>query len=98
MLQSVGVVHRTRLEYVYQGDDQVTPEVLLMLLEQVATRTVDGWKAKVEDDDSFEINFPEAVPIYLEFWKKQVRRFSGLVERYRQVLVAQENGSGRMEH
>lgn len=99
MLQSVGVVHRKRLEYVYQGDDQVTPEVLLMLLQQVATRTSVGWKAKVEDDDTFENNFPEAVPIYLEFWKRQVRRFSGLVERYRQVLTAaQENGSSRMEH
>jgi hypothetical protein len=85
MLQSVGVVHRARLEYAYEGDDQVTPEVLLMLLQQVATLTSEGWRAKVEDDVNFEINFPQAAPIHLAFWKKQVRRFSGMVERYRLV-------------
>jgi len=91
MLQSVGVVHRPRLEYTYQGDDQVTPEVLLMLLEQVATRTTSGWKPKIDDDLVFESNFPDAVSVHLAFWKKQVRRFSGMVERYRNIPPEHDN-------
>lgn len=90
LFQSVGVIHRLRLEHVYKGDDEVTSEILLMLLEQVGTRAAAGWNCKVDDDNSFDEKFPGAASIHLDFWKKQVRRFSGLVERYQEGL--QQNG------
>lgn len=83
LLQCLGVVHRARLHYAYDGDDQVTPEVIVMLLEQVARKTDEGWKLKVDDDVTFERKYPTYVPLHLEFWKKQVRRFGPLLERYR---------------
>lgn len=84
LLQTLEVVHRSRLEHVYKGDDVVTPEVIIMLLQQVAKKTGQGWKLKVDDDESFAKSFPSAVPIYLDFWGSQVRRFGPLLERYRQ--------------
>ncbi len=85
LLQSLSVVHRARLDHVYDGDDQVTPEVILMLLEQVGKKTDEGWKLKVDDDETFESKYSSYVPLHLEFWRKQVRRFGPLLERYRQM-------------
>lgn len=85
LFQSLGVVHRSRLLHVYAGDDHVTPEVILMLLEQVGKKTNEGWKLKVDDDKSFQEKYPRYVPLHLEFWRKQVRRFGPLLERYRQA-------------
>lgn len=85
LFQTVEVVHRPRLEHVYHGDTQVTSEVLLMLLEQVGTRTKEGWKLKVDDDLTMPDRYPDVVALHLEYWTKQVRRFGPLFDRYRQM-------------
>jgi hypothetical protein len=90
LLQTLEVVHRTRLEYVYEGDDDVNSEVILMLLNDVGKKTKQGWTMKIEDGVEFVAKYPEAILEHLKFWGNQVRRFSPLLERYRAdpVLVA----------
>jgi DNA-directed RNA polymerase-3 subunit RPC5 len=91
LLQTIEVVHRTRLEYVYKGDDDVNSEVILMLLNEVGKITAEGWTMKIEDGVEFVEKYPEAVTEHLQFWGNQVRRFSPLLERYRvdPVLIAE---------
>jgi DNA-directed RNA polymerase-3 subunit RPC5 len=84
LFQTMEVVHRSRLEHVYEGDDQVNSEAILLLLEQIGKKTNEGWKLKVDDDASFAENYPMAIPIHLDFWRNQVRRFGPLLERYGQ--------------
>jgi DNA-directed RNA polymerase-3 subunit RPC5 len=84
LLQTIEVVHRLRLEQVYEDDDEVTTEIILMLLKQVGRSTPDGWKLRVEDDLSFGINHPNAVVVHLSFWTSQLRRFQPLLDLYRQ--------------
>mmetsp|Transcript_39152 Transcript_39152/g.94652 ORF Transcript_39152/g.94652 Transcript_39152/m.94652 type:complete len:404 (+) Transcript_39152:63-1274(+) len=84
LFQTIEVVHRRRLEQVYEDDDEVSPEIILMLLEQVGRSTPDGWKLRVEDDPSFGINHPDAVVVHLNFWTSQLRRFQPLLDLYRQ--------------
>lgn len=82
LLQSTGVVHRSRLNHVYKNDKEVTTEAILMLLQQVATKTSEGWKLKVDDDPSILQVAPSAVKELMEYWNTQVRRFKPLLERY----------------
>ncbi|KAL3938659.1 MAG: hypothetical protein SGBAC_006471 [Bacillariaceae sp.] len=84
LFQTIEVVHRRRLEQVYEDDDEVTPEILLMLLKQVGRSTQDGWKLRVEDDPSFGTDHPDAVVVHLNFWTSQLRRFQPLLDLYRQ--------------
>lgn len=83
LLQTLEVVHRTRLEYVYEGDDDVNAEVILMLLNQVGKKGEEGWTMKIEDGVEFVAQYPEAIMEHLKFWANQVRRFSPLLGRYR---------------
>jgi DNA-directed RNA polymerase-3 subunit RPC5 len=94
LFQSLGVVHRARVEHVYHGDDQVTSEVIFMLLEQVGITSEVGWKLKVDDDPTLETKYPGIAQLHLEFWRKQVRRFEPLFERYRQLPQENENENG----
>jgi len=55
------------------------------LLEQVGTRTKEGWKLKVDDDLTMPDRYPDVVALHLEYWTKQVRRFGPLFDRYRQM-------------
>jgi RPC5 protein len=102
ILQTMGVVYRSRLEAMYnqQDDDddeedetstgslgRVSSEALLMLLEQVAQKTQDGWKLKVDDDVSFAERFPETVLMHLKFWGDEVRRCGALLDRYRSADI-----------
>jgi DNA-directed RNA polymerase-3 subunit RPC5 len=84
LLQTMEVVYRSRLEHVFEGDDDVNSEALLMLLQQVGTRTQDGWRLKVADDVNLAEQYPTIVLTHLQFWGNQVRRFGPLLERYRQ--------------
>jgi DNA-directed RNA polymerase-3 subunit RPC5 len=84
LMQAMEVVYRSRLEHVFEGDEIVNSETLLMLLEQVGTRTQDGWRLKVEDDLNLAKQHPSVVLVHLQFWSNQVRRFGPLLERYRQ--------------
>ncbi|CAJ1953628.1 unnamed protein product [Cylindrotheca closterium] len=84
LFQTIEVVHRLRLEQVYEDDDEVTSEIILMLLKQVGRSTPEGWKLRVEDDPSFGINHPTAVVVHLSFWTSQLRRFQPLLDLYRQ--------------
>ena len=90
LFHTLEVVYRARLEHVYYGDNQVTTEVILMLLEQLGTRTSEGWKLKVDDDPTFPAKYPAVAGLHLEYWQKQVRRFGPLFERYGQE--PQQNG------
>jgi DNA-directed RNA polymerase-3 subunit RPC5 len=82
LLQAMGVVHRSRLNHVYKNDKEVTQEAILMLLEQVAKLTNEGWKLKVDDDESVFGTSPLAVQELVKVWATQVRRFKPLLERY----------------
>eukprot|EP00934_Nitzschia_sp_Nitz4_P009412 Nitzschia sp. Nitz4//scaffold11_size288233//157476//158867//NITZ4_000777-RA/size288233-processed-gene-0.181-mRNA-1//1//CDS//3329534083//9402//frame0 len=93
LLQTLGVVYRKRLEHVYEGDDRVTSEAILMLLEQVAQRTTQGWKLKVDDDESFPTRFPAIVSVHGEYWRRQVRRYGPLLEKYREQVTLSNNDS-----
>ena len=87
LLQTMEVVHRSRLDYVYNGDAEVTEEVILMLLEQVAQKSPMGWKLKVDDDINFAKKYPDTMLTYLQFWASQLRRFGPLLERYRADIL-----------
>jgi hypothetical protein len=100
ILQTMGVVYRSRLEAMYkqQNEDEddetstgslghVSSEALLMLLEQVAQKTQDGWKLKVDDDVSFAERFPETVLMHLKFWGDEVQRCGALLDRYRSADI-----------
>ena len=94
LLQSLGVVHRARLEHVYFGDKQVTAEVIFMLLQQIGARGSEGgWKLKVDDDSSLPTKHPGVVQLHLDFWRKQVRRFEPLFECYRQMPHDNDNSN-----
>lgn len=84
LFQTIEVLHRSRLEHVYDGDEEVTPEVILMLLQQVGTKTPRGWQLKVEDDPSFAEKYKAIFMVHLNFWSKLSRRFRPLLDRYRQ--------------
>lgn len=84
LFQTIENVHRSRLEHIYDGDDQVNPETLLMLLQQVGRKTSEGWNLKVEDDPTFADKYPETLLIHLNFWSGQLRRFQPLLDLYRQ--------------
>ena len=96
LLQSIGVVHRNRLEQVYglsndeNGEEidesrheaHVNSESLLVILNQVARKTHDGWVLKVEDDTELLANFPENTAIHMQYWGRQMLRFRDYIERY----------------
>eukprot|EP00980_Cylindrotheca_fusiformis_P008321 scaffold1739_cov109-Cylindrotheca_fusiformis.AAC.13 len=84
LFQTIEYVHRSRLELVYNGDDQVNPEALLMVLKQVGRKTSKGWKLKVEDDPTFAEKYPDTLLAHLTFWSSQLRRFQPLLDLYRQ--------------
>lgn len=84
LFQTIEVLHRSRLEHVYDGDEEVTPEVILMLLQQVGTKTPRGWQLKVEDDPSFAEKYKAIFMVHINFWSKLSRRFRPLLDRYRQ--------------
>ena len=86
LLQTIGVVHRSRLNHVYEDDSEVTPEAILMLLEQVAKKTNEGWKLKVDDDESVLERAPLVVQKLMQFWGTQLRRFQPLLDRYREDM------------
>lgn len=84
LFQTIELVHRSRLEHVYDGDDQVNPETLIMLLEQVGTKTPEGWKLRVDDDPSFAEKYQETSLVHLNYWARQLRRYQPLLDLYRQ--------------
>ena len=81
LFQTIEVLHRSRLEHVYDGDEEVTPEVILMLLQQVGTKTPRGWQLKVEDDPSFAEKYKAIFMVHINFWSKLSRRFRPLLDR-----------------
>lgn len=84
LFQTIEVVHRARLESVYKGDNEVNPDVILMLLNQVGKKTREGWKLKLEDDTTFAAKYQDALVVNLNFWASQLRRFQPLLDLYRQ--------------
>jgi DNA-directed RNA polymerase-3 subunit RPC5 len=82
LFQAMDMVYRSRLDQVYEGNEEVTLESIKMLLRQVGQKTSGGWKLKVEDDIDFAQAHPETVLKHLEFWGKQVARFGPLLQRY----------------
>ena len=85
LMQLFENVHRNRLELVYQDDDTVNAEAILLILQQVATRTEHGWKSKVDDGIAFVERNPEVASAHMEFWSTQARRFGPMVELYQSV-------------
>lgn len=88
LLQRMGHVERVRLEHVFREMESVTSEAIQMLLEQVASRGVNGWQPKVEDNLEFYDFFPEQSQLHSQYWERQETRFSDLLQLYNQVEVS----------
>ena len=100
LFQSMKVVHRERLEHVYEShningthttngnrgrdDNSVTPAVIGMLLEELGKKTDDGWVLKVDDDETFGEEYPEALVVHVQYWARQMELFRPLLQRYRE--------------
>lgn len=82
LLQTFGSVHRARLEKVYEENNQVSNETILMILLQVGKKTENGWKLKVDEDPTFRRKYPDAIPVHVKYWAEQMQRFEPLFERY----------------
>ena len=85
LLHTVGFVSRGRLDHAFkngQGDER-NSDAVHVILEQVAQKTPDGWKLKVEDDTNFVDRHPDSLRPFLQFWGDQAHRFGPLLERYR---------------
>lgn len=82
LIQTFGSVQRFRLDHAYWGDTVVTPEVVHMLLQQVAEKRLNGWISKLGDNVGFYQSFPEQTQIHLQYWERQASRFASLVEKY----------------
>jgi DNA-directed RNA polymerase-3 subunit RPC5 len=54
---------------------RLSSERLLLILEQLAIKTPDGWVLKLPDDVAFMEQFPEQVAMHEKYWKKQESRF-----------------------
>jgi DNA-directed RNA polymerase III subunit RPC5 len=74
---------------VYDDDDaspfyheSLTSETILMLLDQVAKITPDGWVLRGQDDSNFLHRFPENTNLHVEYWGRQMVRFQEYLQRY----------------
>jgi hypothetical protein len=82
LLQQTGHVERVRLERLFGESEEVTSEALQVLLEQVATRGLNGWQPKLEDNlDLYEL-FPEQTQLHSQYWERQETRFAPLLRMY----------------
>lgn len=100
LLQSTGVVHRSRLDYVFglsnstDKDDidnfphkDLTPEIILMLLEQVGKKTAGGWILRGQDDVSFVTKFPQNSALHMQYWGRQMIRFQDHLQCYASAVA-----------
>ena len=69
-------------------DDDLTDESILMLLEQMAQKTADGWILKVQEDAQFLVKFPENTELYMQYWGRQTLRFQDHLQRYAATVAA----------
>jgi len=85
LLQRMGSVERVRLEHLFREMDSVTSEAIQMLLEQVATRSVNGWQLKLEDNLDFYDLFPEHSQLHSQYWERQETRFADFLQQYNEA-------------
>jgi DNA-directed RNA polymerase-3 subunit RPC5 len=88
LLERFGRVSRPQLDRIYgpyqPGDSprRLTSDRLLLILEQVAMKTTEGWTLKLSDDTFFLERFPEERTMFERYWKKQETRFRIELQRF----------------
>jgi len=87
LLNMHGEVQRERLIEVYKDNPTVSPDIITILLETVATKSDSRncWIPKVDDDDSFATKFPEVVALHAVYWVKKKTSMKKLVKTYESV-------------
>lgn len=88
LLQKRGYVERVRLEQVFDEHEAVTSEAIQMLLEQVATRGMNGWQPKLQDNLGLYELFPEQTQLHSQYWERQETRFAHFLQMYKEAQVS----------
>jgi hypothetical protein len=88
LLQKRGYVERVRLEQVFDEHEAVTSEAIQMLLEQVATRGMNGWRPKLQDNLGLYEIFPEQTQLHSQYWERQETRFAHFLQMYMEAQVS----------
>jgi DNA-directed RNA polymerase-3 subunit RPC5 len=83
LLQTEGMIHRSRLDAVYKDVTQVRTEQLLALLQQICRQGTRGWTLKIEDDITFVVAHQDQANLHQQYWNRQVLRFSSELTLYR---------------
>jgi DNA-directed RNA polymerase-3 subunit RPC5 len=89
LLQTLGLVQRSRLDFVFRDDESISAEFLLVLLRQVADKTTNGWKLKIDDDIKFCEAFPELAQLHSQYWERQAIRFKAEMMDYNEASAYQ---------
>ena len=88
LLQRMGHVERVRLEKIFHESEGVTLDGIQMLLEQVASRGLTGWRPKLEDNLDFYDFFPEQTQLHAQYWERQETRFADFLQLYNEVQLS----------
>jgi hypothetical protein len=83
LLQTEGIIQRSRLDAVYKNNAKVRTEQLLALLQQICRQGTRGWTLKIEDDITFVVAHQDQAALHQQYWNRQVLRFSSELTLYR---------------
>ncbi|CAB9508750.1 Polymerase (RNA) III (DNA directed) polypeptide E [Seminavis robusta] len=68
--------------------ESLNSQTVLMLLEQVAKKTPEGWVLRGQDDVQFLQRFPDNTNLHMQYWGRQLLRFQDYLQRYAEATVS----------